>query len=74
MLRYIDIILVTQRNSSKTQAAAIHKTYVIQTFCAADNTKSDEMKIVFSYGVGVDGKGKQLKQRLVVLTNGIKTI
>ena len=28
----------------------------------SDNTKSDEMKIVFNCGAGVDGKDKRLKR------------
>ena len=38
----------------------------------SDNTKADEMKIVFNCNAGVDGKNKQLKRWPVVLTNRIK--
>ena len=40
----------------------------------SDNTKLDEMKIVFNCNAGVDGKDKRLKQSSVAVTNGIKTI
>ena len=69
MLRYTDIILVTQRNSSTQRRPQFTKgphivasSDAMQTFCEADNTKSDEMKIVFNCNAGVGGKDKQLKQ------------
>ena len=40
----------------------------------SDNTKADEMKIVFKCSDGVDGKNKRLKRWLVAVTNVIKII
>ena len=59
---------------------------VMQTFCEArtcqnkmatiqsNNTKSDEMKIMFNCSAGVDGKDKRSKRRPVAVTNQIKMI
>ena len=40
----------------------------------SDNTKADELKIVFNCGAGVDGKNRRLKRWPVAVTNRIKTI